>query len=97
MQRLNQSRRTPSVEIMNLVLIKYYCLYSHISHFYLFSGAKVGKKEIERNLRRAKVGKKEIERNLRQLMFFTILTYDIKFACPLWRVFATGSRRNVRG
>lgn len=83
MQRLNQSRRTPSVEIMNLVLIKYYCLYSHISHFYLFSGAKVGKKEIERNLR--------------QLMFFTILTYDIKFACPLWRVFATGSRRNVRG
>lgn len=83
MQRLNQSRRTPSVEIMNLVLIKYYCLYSHISHFYLFSGAKVGKKEIERNLR--------------QLMFFTILTYGIKFACPLWRVFATGSRRNVRG
>lgn len=83
MQRLNQGRRTPSVEIMNLVLIKYYCLYSHISHFYLFSGAKVGKKEIERNLR--------------QLMFFTILTYDIKFACPLWRVFATGSRRNVRG
>lgn len=82
MQRLNQSRRTPSVEIMNLVLIKYYCLYSHISHFYLFSGAKVGKKEIERNLR--------------QLMFFTILTYGIKFACPLWRVFATGSRRNVR-
>ena len=83
MQRLNQGRRTPSVEIMNLVLIKYYCLYSHISHFYLFSGAKVGKKEIERNLR--------------QLMFFTILTYGIKFACPLWRVFATGSRRNVRG
>ena len=83
MQRLNQSRRTPSVEIMNLVLIKYYCLYSHISHFYLFSGAKVGKKEIERNLRR--------------LMFFTILTYGIKFTCPLWRVFATGSRRNVRG
>lgn len=83
MQRLNHSRRTPSVEIMNLVLIKYYCLYSHISHFYLFSGAKVGKKEIERNLR--------------QLMFFTILTYGIKFACPLWRVFATGSRRNVRG
>ena len=83
MQRLNQSRRTPSVEIMNLVLIKYYCLYSHISHFYLFSGAKVGKKEIERNLR--------------QLMFFTILTYGIKFACPLWRVFATGSRQNVRG
>ena len=90
MQRLNQGRRTPSVEIMNLVLIKYYCLYSHISHFYLFSGAKVGKKEIERNLRR--------------LMFFTILTYGIKFAChgikfacPLWRVFATGSRRNVRG
>ena len=83
MQRLNQSRRTPSVEIMNLVLIKYYCLYSHISHFYLFSGAKVGKKEIERNLRR--------------LMFFTILTYGIKFACPLWRVFATGNRRNVRG
>ena len=83
MQRLNQSRRTPSVEIMNFVLIKYYCLYSHISHFYLFSGAKVGKKEIERNLRR--------------LMFFTILTYGIKFACPLWRVFATGSRRNVRG
>lgn len=83
MQRLNQSRRTPSVEIMNLVLIKYYCLYSHISHFYLFSGAKVGKKEIERNLR--------------QLMFFTILTYGIKFACPLRRVFATGSRRNVRG
>lgn len=83
MQRLNQSRRTPSVEIMNLVLIKYYCLYSHISHFYLFSGAKVGKKEIERNHR--------------QLMFFTILTYGIKFACPLWRVFATGSRRNVRG
>lgn len=82
MQRLNQSRRTPSVEIMNLVLTKYYCLYSHISHFYLFSGAKVGKKEIERNLR--------------QLMFFTILTYGIKFACPLWRVFATGSRRNVR-
>lgn len=82
MQRLNQSRRTPSVEIMNLVLIKYYCLYSHISHFYLFSGAKVGKKEIERNLR--------------WLMFFTILTYGIKFACPLWRVFATGSRRNVR-
>lgn len=62
---------------------KVYCLYSHISHFYLFSGAKVGKKEIERNLRR--------------LMFFTILTYGIKFACPLWRVFATGSRRNVRG
>ena len=83
MQRLNQGRRTPSVEIMNLVLIKYYCLYSHISHFYLFSGAKVGKKEIERNLRR--------------LMCFTILTYGIKFACPLWRVFATGSRRNVRG
>ena len=83
MQRLNQGRRTPSVEIMNLVLIKYYCLYSHISHFYLFSGAKVGKKEIERNLR--------------LLMFFTILTYGIKFACPLWRVFATGSRRNVRG
>ena len=83
MQRLNQGRRTPSVEIMNLVLIKYYCLYSHISHFYLFSGAKVGKKEIERNLRR--------------LMFFTILTYGIKVACPLWRVFATGSRRNVRG
>lgn len=82
-QRLNLSRRTPSVEIMNLVLIKYYCLYSHISHFYLFSDAKVGKKEIERNLRR--------------LMFFTILTYDIKFACPLRRVFATGSRRNVRG
>lgn len=81
-QRLNQGRRTPSVEIMNLVLIKYYCLYSHISHFYLFSGAKVGKKEIERNLR--------------QLMFFTILTYGIKFACPLWRVFATESRRNVR-
>ena len=49
-QRLNQSRRTPCVEIMDLIFIMYGMYFHFTFAIFLFADAKLGKKGIGRNL-----------------------------------------------